>query len=149
MFVNSAIDQSLARSIFKVIDAAKAGLSGAVLPLRQLELQAPAHEVPFTALQLKPFLDALRRRWLVERGFDHDARDVLHVREIEGKFRLEHRDRLEIYGTKHRTAPAEELEPFLSIWQRLWPSKGEGSKWWEDWESWPLALEVEGGEDDA
>ncbi|ROW16492.1 hypothetical protein VPNG_02732 [Cytospora leucostoma] len=142
VFVNGAIDRSLARSIFKVIDAAKAELSGAVLPLKQLEVQAPTHDVPFRHRELQPFLDALRRRWLVERDFRLDAQDMLHVREVDLKFKSEHNESIAFYDNGPYTGPDEELEPILSIWRRLWPSKGEGRPWWEDWESWPLALEA-------
>lgn len=144
VLVNSAIDAALARSVWTVIQDAKRDtpLSGtAVLrPLERLELcavrgimfpKADSITVPCDMLLL-PYLCALLRRWVVERDVREDARDVLHVVEVDAG------ERRELFDN---SIPAEREWHISQLWGREWPAKGEGSDWWEDWERRPLCLE--------
>ncbi|OIW35208.1 hypothetical protein CONLIGDRAFT_627264 [Coniochaeta ligniaria NRRL 30616] len=162
VFVNSAVDEGLARSIFAVVDGAKSTIGGGeVLPLERLEVAAgngnlfPHTQQRTSWSALEPYLhDALARKWLVRRDVRDDARQVLHVRE------LCHRDQCPCgargtprglcdWGLRkahQRLGTAEYRElmdkggPFAEVWRRLWPDRGDGRGWWEAWESWPLEL---------
>lgn len=148
VFINSAIDATLARSIFDIIDAAKGNTPG-VRRLERLELCAsggkefPEMDGPRPAwAPLKPFLAALDRRWLVERDVRDDSRGVVHVRETDAKNR---KGSLEFY----RAADARRNEYYFGLWRRTWPVERDGSEWWDDWESYPLDLGIESvGTDD-
>lgn len=130
VFVNSAIDAALAKSIFEVVDSAKRGIQGRgpVLPLESLtasafgglEFARRRAMIPPT-VKLRPFLTALDRKWLVQREVRDDARDVLHVRELDRERREERMaemlQRLSVYTSDLK-------EGILEIWKRTW-STGE------------------------
>jgi hypothetical protein len=163
VFVNSAVDQALALSIFAVIDGAKSTIEGTdqVIPLERLEVAArngnafPQNRSRVTPwIALRPYLhDVLARKWLVRRDVRDDARQVLHVTE------LCHPNGCQCvaWGTpqgwcgrrgprKARGIDSDTRElvskggPFAEVWQQLWPDRGDGKGWWEAWESWPLEL---------
>lgn len=139
VFVNSAVDSTLASSIFEVIDAAKAEVDEKVVPLERLEVEAKYGDafprngtMDRSRDELYPYLAALERRWLVERDVRYDAggRNVLHVREIGWKARQGEMERRVTYEYRN--------SHYLRIWRRIWPSE-EDDAWWDAWESWPLA----------
>lgn len=146
VLVNSAIDASLALSIFKVIDGAKPGGSHglpAPFPLERLELRARGGEgfadTPIIAFVLTPlhqFLVALRREWRIDRDVRDDSPGVLHVEEVgrgvsKGWLRSGFPDR------------AKRDQYWFRIWRRVWPVETHGVNWWDDWESRPLELETD------
>lgn len=139
VLVNSAIDAALARSIWTVIQDSKRStpLSGtAVLrPLERLELCTVRDDMfPLPCAVLLRYFSALRRRWVVERDVRDDARDVLHVVQVDAGA---HRE----WFMEDCCIPTKGKRHVLEIWRREWLAKGEGSDWWEDWESRPLCLE--------
>lgn len=140
IFVNSAIDAALARSVWTVIQDAKRDTplsdTAVLRPLDRLELCAFGGDMfPQTdTMMLQRYLCALHRRWVVERDVRDDARDVLHVVEVDAG---ERRERFNV----HCRIPAMRQRYVLQIWRREWPAKGEGSGWWENWKSRPLCLE--------
>lgn len=147
LFVSNAIDASLARSIFRLIDGAKPKRSPgwtSTLPLERLELHPrkeerfvgkPSIESNLTPLNSK-FLTALKRDWRVERDVRDDSREVLHVSEIRNAF--------SDLAYLRRFKPKREPEYWFNLWRRVWPVEREGIDWWDDWESYPLALEDDG-----
>lgn len=142
VFINSAIDATLARSIFEVIDAAKGKAPGVRL-LERLELCAsggsafPERGVMRPAwAPLWPFLKALDRRWLVERDVRDDSRGVLHVRET-------HADDRKWSLDFHGADSVGRNKYYFGLWRRTWPVERDGIEWWDDWESYPLDLGIE------
>lgn len=142
VLINSAVDASLARSIFEVIDGAKPAASprGNVLRLERLAVCAadgrrfpePGRmSPPWMALQ--GFFVALDRRWVVERDVRDDARHVLHVRETYVDDRQ--------YSMQSHRGRDKSLYWF-GLWRRVWPVEHDGVDWWDDWQSYPLQLEV-------
>lgn len=139
VFVNSATDAALARSIFEVVDRAKPKDVPNVLRLERLELRAsggfafPERGVKrLPSSSLRPYLTALNRRWLVERDVRDDARDVLHVRETNVNDR-------EYILPKHVNMVNKD-QYFFGLWRRVWPVEHEGKDWWDDWQSFALEL---------
>lgn len=145
--VNSAIDSDLARSIFDVVDEAKAGIKGAVLPLERLKIDTSGGEKfqpagrwsPRSPIML-PFLEVLQRRWLVERDVRDDAREVVHMTELDGKSRLccwnpRTRDLIE-------KREEYKFRDVFDTWQRVWPCEETARGFWESWSSLPLAVDL-------
>jgi hypothetical protein len=161
VFVNSAVDEELARSIFAVIDGAKRTIGGGgVIPLERLEVAAVKgntfpptnwHPQPWSALR-PYFHDVLARKWLVRRDVNDNVRHVLHVRELchINNCQCTARGTPQGWcGGKLRKAQGVDNETkelmskggtFAEVWRRLWPDRGDGRGWWDAWESWPLEL---------
>lgn len=156
VFVNSTIDEKLARSIFTVIDGAKRTIiGGRVIALEELQVAAsngigllPASWPYPYDWELSPWLhEALGQKWLVTRSVRDDERHVLHVRA------LCHHCRCVRFGTpqrwcrraidSHTLRSYYDEGPFAEVWSRLWPDKSDGRVWLNSWESWPLDLEPE------
>lgn len=143
--INSAIDETLARSIFEVIDGAKAKRSDGVapVPLERLKLRVSGgssfkerRAINSPTGYVWPFLTAVQRTWLVERDVRDDARDVLHVHETKPWVRTSCLD-------IPRVEEEEKSPRWMAIWRRIWPNETEGRVWWDDWKSFPLALTPE------
>jgi hypothetical protein len=140
VFVNSAVDSELARSIFEVIDAAKQDATGSVLPLAKLELTTFGGNLFMTggpmAIHmggsrrfLGAYLTVLERNWVVERDHRGDGRGLLHARDIDCRGR-----------ERHKTARSEYKYP-QAIWEEIWSPKEQTGELWDSWTSWPLDLE--------
>lgn len=149
MLVNSAIDESLARSIFEVISEAKPGRSpgrAAPLPLERLELCARGGSEfvssPVGELRWRPlnkFLAALERDWQVQRDVRDDSPEVLHVEELWYSDLYPAWTRTEFSRTDflgHKTND----QYWFGLWRRVWPIEKKGVDWRDDWESRPLEL---------
>ncbi|KAJ4415851.1 hypothetical protein N0V82_007111 [Gnomoniopsis sp. IMI 355080] len=142
VLVNSAVDRDLAHAIFDVVNNAKNALGGAVLPLERVKIDASRGEMfqpagrwsPRTPVML-PFLAALQRIWLVERGVRDDARDVLQVTEMGRESRLDHSSCQAKYLEESRDEYL--FKDLFDMWQRVWPSE-EDNRPWESWKSFPL-----------
>ncbi|KAJ0108754.1 hypothetical protein J7T55_011245 [Diaporthe amygdali] len=143
--VNSAIDAALARSIFEVIDGAKAKRPDGLAPvsLERLSLRVSGgssfkerRAVNSPTGYVWPFLTAVQRTWLVERDVRDYARGVLHVHETRPWVRTS------CLGIP-RVEEEEKSPRWMAIWRRIWPNETEGRVWWDDWESFPLALTPE------
>lgn len=145
--VNSAIDSGLARSIFHTVNGAKAEIKEAVLPLERVEIAAsrgddfqPAGRWSPRTPVMWPFLVALRRRWLVERDVRDDARDVLHVTELDQESRLDcWRSQAEYLKEQRKEYKFQDV---FDMWQRVWPFEETASGQWETWSSLPLAVDL-------
>lgn len=145
VFLNSAIDKALARSIFEVIDSAKRRHSGRAspLPLERLELHAWGgaiiprwSHIDYT--QFDHLLAALKQVWVVEQDTRDDGKGVPRVDEVywnanKSFFRKHHLDHVVKHGY------------WFGSWRRVWPAERKGVDWWDDWKSRPLALEMDAG----
>ncbi|KAH8758273.1 hypothetical protein F5883DRAFT_717617 [Diaporthe sp. PMI_573] len=125
VFLNSAIDEALALSIFEVINGAKPKSPGRVspLPLEHVYLRTSGGDAfpqgTYARSTLTPFLTALEHWWGIERDVREDAREVFHVNE----------DRWKWTKTSFQSAhsdPAKENQQWLGLWRRVWPVEKEG-----------------------
>ncbi|KAH6839491.1 hypothetical protein B0I37DRAFT_386584 [Chaetomium sp. MPI-CAGE-AT-0009] len=137
VFINMAVDETLARSIFNTICTAKASTysDSAALVLERVMIQPaggrrsfpqPAIMAP-RGLALHPYQTALSRRWLLERDVRDDARHMVHAREIGREARLQS-------GFRR----IGNYMDYMPIFRRIWPET-PGVEWEDDWQSWPLA----------
>ncbi|KUI72185.1 hypothetical protein VM1G_08066 [Cytospora mali] len=143
LFINRAIDAALVRSIFEVVEAAKAEIHAPVMPLERLKTSfrdrsffLPQQGAVLPVRDLDPYLSALGNgEWIVERDVRDDARDVLHVREVHpaGKPYMD-------FNNYNISVAKQYGYGIFGIWQRLWPPTEEDRNWREVWESWPLAV---------
>lgn len=126
--INAAVDETLARDIFHVIDVAKSHTVGAV-PLERLELR------PMRGVYKSEYADVMghiRKWWLLERS-EHESR----------------RDEIQATPLKY---PGDVLDeeaglPVVldanteKIFRKIWPAESkEGSDWRQDWKSLPLDM---------
>ncbi|KAL2127949.1 hypothetical protein VTI74DRAFT_9939 [Chaetomium olivicolor] len=144
-FINTAVDETLARAIFRTVCAAKARAygDGAALALERVMIRPeggnafPRRSIMMPPVwNLRPYVVALGRCWLLERDVRDDARQTIHAREIdnEGRFGSVVPDWFA------KAAEREYSREFMPIFRRIWPERpGLSSKWYEDWHSWPLA----------
>lgn len=104
ILVNSAIDVSLARSIFEVIDGAKPRSSARSPspPLERLELRVTGGDDfpgrPAIGAYLNPSsqgLAAFKQQWRVERDVRDNSREVLHMDDIGWTRNWLHEDELD------------------------------------------------------
>ncbi|KAK3296407.1 uncharacterized protein B0H64DRAFT_169614 [Chaetomium fimeti] len=145
VFINTAVDETLARAIFDTVCAAKASAHGhgAALALERVMIQAEGgRSFPHrggmmpTAFNLIPYMQALGRCWLLERDMRDDARHVVHAREIHGELRLR---MLRPYRDDD-DGSYEDESVCMSIFRRIWPKRPGGeAQWYNDWHSWPLS----------
>lgn len=157
VLVNSAIDASLARSIFEVISRAKPGRSpgrAAPLPLERLELRARGGsefvDAPFGDSLRRPlnqFLAALERDWRVERDVRDDSPEVINVKELSRGLAKDPGNSKLFKVWKRNGFPRPPLldnvkkdQYWFGLWRRVWPVETPGMHWWDDWESHPLEL---------
>jgi len=130
-FINSALDECLAREIFDSISSGK--LDGA-LPLERLKLRVqPGGHFSSRAIT-GPFeiYEYFGRSWLLERNLRDDRRDVIEVSEMRRVRGAYSPDR--ILHDDLRRAAGGVVETF----RRLWPERWESSCWKDDWHGWPL-----------
>lgn len=157
VLVNSAIDASLARSIFEVISGARPGKSpgrAAPLPLERLELRVQGGskfvDAPFGDSDRRPlnqFLAALERDWRVERDVRDDSPGVINVKELSRGLAKDPRYSKLFKAWKRNVFPrttvldnAKNDQYWFGLWRRVWPVETPGMHWWDDWESHPLEL---------
>ena len=143
--INTAVDETLARAIFATVCAAKARAYGdaAALALERVTIRPKGgNAFPRRSLMvpggwnLRTYVAALGRCWLLERDVRDDARHTVHARETDSEGRL---------GPAApdwfaSAAKRESSSQFMPIFRRIWPeTPGSSSQWYEDWRSWPLA----------
>ncbi|RKU44151.1 hypothetical protein DL546_005389 [Coniochaeta pulveracea] len=145
VFVNTAVDETLARTIFQVICEAQARNTMATRPppLERMTVQVEggrafpnrATMAP-VAFYLQPYLAALGRHWSLEREVGDHAGDVVHAQEIGKERRLGWEDGQREIG-REKPSPL-----FLRIFWRIWPKKqGDLGEWWDNWRSYLLLVE--------
>ena len=124
-FINSAVDEVLARSIWEVISKRKLGKR-----LQRLKLWTTGGEdygTGSTSSMITDLLSNLSRSWLIERVAREDCEDII-VREL-GQHEREARD--EKTRQRRHTETAE-------VFEEVWPRKEDGKGWQDDWSSFPL-----------
>ncbi|KAK3945227.1 hypothetical protein QBC46DRAFT_455453 [Diplogelasinospora grovesii] len=145
ILINTAVDETLARAIFRTICAVQTrnythGVTTTIAPLERMKVQvAGGKSFPHRGTMvpvgndLSPYLAALGRQWLLERDVRDDARDVVHAREFNKKSRLR----------SMNSGWAQDTSRYLPIFRRIWPEKPSGlADWRDDWWSWPLITET-------
>ncbi len=129
-FINSALDETLARAIFRSISTTKT--SGA-LPLERLKLRVTdggCFGDSFMLSSIEDVVGHLDRSWLLERNSRDDHRHELVATELE-------RQEIEAKESVHLISLGWDVEP---IFQRIWPERWkEDGDWRDDWHSWPLS----------
>lgn len=124
-FINAAVDEALARSIWELVSASK---TGARLERLKLWTTGGGEYGGYSGLHyLHKFVDQLSRSWLIERD---PRRDVDHVvvREV-GKRKRDTNESVLL-----KTLESSEAQVFRAIW----PSKEGSRDWQDDWSSFPF-----------
>jgi hypothetical protein len=138
-FINCAVDETLARSIWKTICQYKAGKQ-----LTSLKLYPTGGGV-FACEQCgrdeDEFVSNLSRFWLIEKSVRDDT-DTVNVKEL-GREAREARDTKtsEFYDMHYkgdRTGVLFPPELAVHIFRRIWPQKEGSLDWRQDWTSFPL-----------
>lgn len=138
-FINCAVDETLARSIWDVIATHKDGRR--LLSLKLHTTGAMNFGMPGRVTRMVDIVHHLSRSWLIERGVRDDEQDVLHVRELGLEARKardkELQDRLEAEGGAD---DYKRLRSGLKVFRRIWPEKEVNRPWKDDWTSYPLQI---------
>lgn len=133
-FMNCAVDETLARSIWKTICQHKLGRQ-----LRSLKLWTTGggkfgqYSSDSYHSDIVDIVNNLSRAWLIEL----DVGDEVDVKEI-GRRAREMRDH-KLHGLYNLGKPFEESE-VVQIFRRIWPRKEGSEDWREDWSSLPLQV---------
>lgn len=132
-FINRAMDEALARSIWKTINQKKTGR-----PLERLTLW-PTGVVEYgTSTRLSPTFAAivqhLARSWLIERVPRNDREKEYTVSELRQGRRLAVDEKEAKFAARSRSQDLGFWEVFCSIW----PSKAESRDFRDDWSSFTL-----------
>jgi len=129
-FINSALDEALARAIFWSISTAK---PRGALPLERLRLRMTGGGCFGDSSMLSSIEDVvghLGRSWLLERNPRDDHRNELVATEL-GRQEREAKEAVYPMSLGWKVAP---------IFRRIWPERWkEGGDWRNDWQSWPLS----------
>ncbi|KAK5120898.1 hypothetical protein LTR85_005965 [Meristemomyces frigidus] len=128
-FINCAVDETLARSIWDAIADDKVGF-----PLRSLKLTTTGGlqcGVAGFSFPLMNIMQHLSRSYQLTGSVRDDSGEV-EVCEL-GKRAREARDKQE----REKTVKQAE-SPEIVILRSIWPANGEDSDWREEWSSWPL-----------
>lgn len=136
VFVNAAVDESLARSICERTSAAHALVKGVLLPrLDYIHLKigsVPALNDQTMGSDFEGIIAWIGRSWICRRDPRDTHQSEFTIDEVGRSTRLCNGKRLE--------NDIDELsgsEQFADIWKVLWPETGAG--WKEEWHSIPLA----------
>lgn len=131
-FINGAMDENLALDIFRTISRAKPNHS---IPLQKLVIRfdtLSGYESP----GLGKYGCEFHRPWQVERCLRDDSHEPLVAQELDKQTRLKSR-------ATQDNSETSSLRPNWNnrdaIFRRIWPERSEGSKWREDWQSYPLS----------
>jgi len=123
-FINCAVDETLARSIWKTISRSKTGRQ---LERLKLWTTGGGEYGGITFVSFSTIIQNLSQSWLIERDPRDDQEDVI-IREL-GQHVMEPDD-IQVRRSLESNAG--------QVFRTIWPCK-EGSKdWREDWSSFPL-----------
>lgn len=128
-FMNCAVDETLARSIWKTICQYKTGRQ-----LQSLKLWTTGGGRFGRTTNNEDYLkvvDNLSRSWLIE----PDVGEMINIREL-GRRAREMRDQ----ELKDEVGPGSDIKgsQALQVFRRIWPSKEGSRDWRHDWSSLPL-----------
>ncbi|KAK3294271.1 uncharacterized protein B0H64DRAFT_400270 [Chaetomium fimeti] len=138
IFINAALDASLARKIFTAVGGNLETLlvqTYGGLNFSQLgpppRFGMPRGVKPAGDLFI-PFLYGIGKQWMVEQ-----MNNKLAVKEMDHKIHPK-----SMYGSSRVRSKHSKYAALLRCFRRVWPDEKEGSKGWhEDWESWGLETE--------
>ncbi|ROW15086.1 hypothetical protein VPNG_03411 [Cytospora leucostoma] len=148
-FINCAVDEMLARSIWDTICQGKVGK-----PLESLKLWTKGGgQFGDSGRQsaISEIIDSLSRSWLIERDIGNDENIIIRelgrrAREIRDQERRElDRRAREFFNQQARDdnnpqAPeASDTDP-MRVFRRIWPRKEGNKDWREDWAGFPLQV---------
>lgn len=138
-FINCAVDETLARSIWDVIAAHKDGKR--LLSLKLHTTGGMNFGLPGQVRRMTDIVRHLSRSWLIERGVRDDEQDALRVRELGIEARKardkELQDNIEAEGG---VQDDEKSHAGVQVFRRIWPEKQVGRHWKDDWASYPLQI---------
>ncbi|KAH8595443.1 hypothetical protein B0O99DRAFT_709868 [Bisporella sp. PMI_857] len=138
-FLNCAVDEMLARSIWETICRDKAGKR---LESLKLYTTGGGNFGDATGIcSISDVVDNLSRSWLIEKSV-RDDEDIINLREL-GQGAREARDKmLTAFYDKHykgdRTGSALPHHSAVHIFRRIWASKKGSQDWRQDWASLSL-----------
>lgn len=137
-FMNCAVDEALARSIWETICRAKVGKR-----LESLKLYTANGGRFGTGSSFNDTRDVvgnLSRSWLIERGV-RDDEDTVNVKELGRRSREAHDKRLtSLYDRVYQGGSALPHHSTVHIFRRIWPAKEGSNDWRDDWASLPLQV---------
>lgn len=136
-FINCAVDEKLARSMWDVIAKHKDGKR--LLALKLYTTGAMNFGWPGRVPRMVDIARHLSRSWVIERGIRDDEQDALHVREL-GLLARKARDR-ELQARLEAERGAQDHEKphaGVQVFRRIWPEREAGRPWIDDWRSYPL-----------
>ena len=140
VLVNAAVDESLARSIFRQMLAAHTSMKADLPPrLNSIHLRvgnAPVLNGQIMSPDLEGILAWIGRSWICKRDPRDTHQSDFTIEEVNSDTRLCNGKRLE--------DEMDELcgsEQYAGIWKALWPETGAG--WKGEWQSIPLASDAD------
>lgn len=140
-FMNCAVDETLARSIWETICQEKVGKQLESLKLwttggGQFGNSSGNADIPNV-------VNNLSRSWLIER-VARDDKDIINVRELGLRAREARDQRLTDQYNMRRARLGKEVDvtdsESVGVFHRIWPRKEESKDWREDWSSLPLQV---------
>lgn len=136
-FINCAVDEALARSIWHVIAKHKNGKRLSSLKLYTTGAMNFGH--PGQVSRMIDITRHLSRSWQIERDVRDDEQNTIHVTEL-GRQARKARDK-ELYDKFRAEGSAQELHAGVQVFRRIWPEKEAGRPWMDDWTGYPLQVE--------
>ncbi|KAI9678982.1 MAG: hypothetical protein M1822_007408 [Bathelium mastoideum] len=136
-FMNCAVDETLARSIWNIIYQAKLGK-----PLQSLKLWTYGGGQWGNNIgngNIAPVVDKLSCSWLIERVVGND-KDMITVKELGRRGKEIHDQRF--HGRDYIQSDESEAEwsVLRQIFHRIWPPQKANKDWREGWKSLPLQV---------
>ncbi|TEY66789.1 hypothetical protein BOTCAL_0132g00220 [Botryotinia calthae] len=130
-FINCAVDETLARSIWKIIIQNKTGRRLERLKLWPTGGAVYGLDTVLLGISFRFMIQNMTRSWILERDPREDEEELFTVREL-GQHKRKIHDENNVGYMAHNDP--EILEVFRSIW----PPKEDSYDWRDDWSSFPL-----------
>lgn len=142
VFMNCAVNEKLARSIWNAICQAKAGK-----PLQSLKLWTTGGDTWGNGRSvggIREVVDKLSRSWLIKRVNERDQSTSIVVKELGRQRRANCKEWWDseynpCSGT-YRHRDKEEWPLARQIFHRIWAPRDDSKDWGEEWESLPLQV---------
>jgi hypothetical protein len=135
-FINSAVDERLARSIWLGITQNKTGKR---LERLKLWTKSDFHIGAATYALIERFTKSTGRSWLIERS-PRDDREEVTVKELMQRAREEQTPFVitDTHRDPDATGAAGMLREVIEIFESIWPPKPDSGDWQDSWASFPL-----------
>ncbi|KAK6069381.1 hypothetical protein SCUP515_09086 [Seiridium cupressi] len=132
IFVNTAVDRSLARSIFHVISTADPS-APSPLELLRLSVDASTFIDVWNDYDFRNIICWIGRSWLCQRPPRDDHRGEITAHEIQ----TQHRQQYKEFMDENWELSFGHGLVYEKVWKELWPETT--GNWMNDWRSFPLA----------